>query len=55
MVKHKIVFFGGLLILLIMFFYLNNNFSLSSSARDNSTVEVLIYNGTGVMQSSVEA
>jgi glutamine amidotransferase-like uncharacterized protein len=55
MVKRKIVIFGSLLILLIVLFYLNNNFILSSStSSDNSTVEVLIYNGTGVMQTSVD-
>jgi glutamine amidotransferase-like uncharacterized protein len=54
MVKRKIISFGSLLILLIMFFYLNNNFGLSNSSSDNSTVEVLIYNGSGVMESSVD-
>ena len=36
-----------------MFFYLNNNFGISSSTSDNFTVEVLIYNGTGIMESIV--
>ena len=55
MVNRKIVIFGSLLVLLIMFFYLDNNFFQSSNAKNNnSTVEVLIYNGTGVMESSVD-
>jgi glutamine amidotransferase-like uncharacterized protein len=55
MVKRKMVIFGSLLTLLIMILYLNNDFVLSNSTNsDNLTIEVLIYNGTGVMESSVD-
>ena len=55
MVKRKIVIFGSILILLIMFFYLTDNFVISSKVNSgNSNVEVLIYNGTGAMESSVD-
>ena len=55
MVNRKIVISGGILVLLIVLFYFNDNFILSSSTNNNnSTIEVLIYNGTGAMESSVE-
>jgi glutamine amidotransferase-like uncharacterized protein len=54
MVKRKMVIFGSLIIFLIIFFYSTDNFVISSKANNNSNVEVLIYNGTGAMESSVD-
>jgi glutamine amidotransferase-like uncharacterized protein len=55
MVNRKIVISGGVLFLFFILFYFNDNFILSSSTNnDNSTIEVLIYNGTGSMESSVD-
>ncbi len=48
MVNRKIVIYGGVLVLLFILFYFNDNFILSSiTNNDNSTIEFLIYNGTG--------
>ncbi len=52
LVKRKIIFLGTFLILLILI--LNLIASTSSDKNDNSTVKVMIYDGDGVMDSSVE-
>ena len=55
MVKRKIIILGTFLIILIAIFSISNLMvSNSSDKNDNSTVKVMIYDGDGVMDSSVE-
>ena len=54
MVKRKIFILGTFLILLIVIFNISNLMeSNSSDKNDNSAVKVMIYDGNGVMDSSV--